>query len=312
MFRNNRNNKIEDDDGFRPVYNGRKHYKKQRNGDIIINPSKKEQINEKVNKKKEDDKIVEDEKDIPFTIIGPGRLQRERMVNNINSNLNNSPLINISKLLFVNNQIEEFIKTTDNKTGINLEFWDYIENKTSLLLNVNFIDEDKPRINYAYEENEYNKMFIKQDEFINLITRSIFKQNGLNIINQCITFSNIDFDVSREDKDIKSVGVITYALHNDTPDCKIKYFELMKIVMYNMLNLFVKGFAGKAYMFRINPQGSRICFEYHYDLGDWALLLGISKYFNGIFEHIKCSGWKYDRSNAYMKYEFIRYVKSKK
>ncbi len=310
------------DDGFREPY--KRHYRK-RNGDIILNPTNKiliepkdEEPIKRFNKYNTQYKSTEyhpkDEviEDVPFTIVGPHQRKRESMVEHINTNLTNNPLINISKLLYMFTEISCFIKPTSKKTSLNIEFWDNITVKTLLILNVIFIDDDKPKLNYAYTSDEFNTLYIKQDEFVNLIIRSMFRHNGLNIINQCITFSNSDFDVSQEDKIINGIGVITYALHNDTPDSKIKYFELMKVVVYNMLNLFVKGLAGSAYLFRINPQGSRICFEYHYDLDDWKELLKISRYFNEIFEHIKCTGWRYEVNKSYMKYEFIRYVKSKK
>lgn len=327
-----------DKDGFVQPY---KKYYRTRKNEIILNPKKhistsstdidkkyikdehKEDIrirekrfvrdDSKERRYNKDDDTKKYKEDIPFTIIGAGQKARERMIENINSNLDIQRTIDITELLsFTSEEIIDYITPSGCKKELNMEIWDNTTFKTLLSLKIIFCEEHKCKINYAYSDDEITTMLINQDEFVNLIMKTIFKYNGLNIMNHCITFSNTDINISTEDKDFNKIGIITYALHNDTPDCRIKYFELMKVILYNMFNLFVKGYAGKAYMFRINPQGSRICFEYHYDLDDWKLLLDISKYFNKIFNHVKCTGWIYDINKAYMKYEFIRYVKGRK
>jgi len=294
----NRKYKDEDSEGFRPAYPNKKRYNKKK-----FNTTEDKQYNK-----------YEKKEDIPFSIKGYGQKARERMIDNINMNLDNSPDINITKLISFYPDITQFISKT-TKQSLNLEFWDNITTKTLLNMNINFIDDKIPTtLTYAdYHTIMVDTLNIKQNEFVNLITNAMFRNiGGMNFINQSITIANGDFNISTEDSTIKNIGVITYALHNDTPDCRIKYFELMKVVMYNMLNLFVQGYAGEAYLFRINPQGSRICFEYHYNLDDWRLLMSISRYFNEIFKHVICTGWKFDINKAYMKYEFIRYVKTKK
>ena len=56
---------------------------------------------------------------MPFTIVGPHQRKRESMVEHINTNLTNNPLINISKLLYMFTEISCFIKPTSKKTSLN-------------------------------------------------------------------------------------------------------------------------------------------------------------------------------------------------
>ena len=315
----------EDDDGFKPVkkshYNGGKKHNRQDRNRTSESYSYSSHRSSKTEHISSSDEPIE-KKGLPkgvFTINGPGYFKRKSMVDKINNGIKMSTVIDITRLYNeASPDIQRFIKQTEIEE-LNIIVWNYINEKETAHIHIGFDEHECDFMNPS-EEDEPADLLISKSKFMSMMAKMLFYQNCFDFISNSIIV-NLPEYTSKRQETINHVGTIGFAIHNDTPDSGIKIFELFHVIVYNMLNLFVQGYAGKAYCFKISPQGNRFNIEVRYDLDEFEdvqdaikhIRLIATSYYNKIFSHLICYGCKQpDKRKPFMKYSFDGYVARKK
>ena len=315
----------EDDDEFKPIkkshYNGGKKYNRQyrnRSSGSYSCSSHSSSKTEKISLSEEP--IEKKEKGIS-TINGPRHFNKKKMVDKINNGITMSPVIDITDLYNkVSPDIQPFIKQTEIEK-LNIIIWNYLTEQEKAHIHIEFDEHESDFMN-PLDEDKPADLLISKSNFMCMMAKILFYQKCFDFISNSITI-NLPEYTSKKQETINHVGTIGFAIHNDTPDSGIKIYELFHIIVYNMLNLFVQGYAGKAYCFKISPQGNRFNIELRYDLDQFEYVqdainhirLIANSYYNEIFDHLICCGYKsqqMDKRRPFMKYSFDGYVARKK
>jgi len=311
------------DDGFKPVsrrnhYNsGRRHerYDRYRSSD-----SSHSSYKETKTEKSEDASDIQDDKKEKktFTINGPGYFKRKSMVDKINNGISMSTVIDINRLYSeVNPDIQPFIKQSEIEE-LNIVVWNYVNEIETAHVHIMFDDYECDFMNPT--EDKPSDLLISRSKFMSMMSKMLFYRNCIDFITNSISINIPEYSSERQEQ-INHVGIIGFAIHNDTPDSGIKIYELFHVIVFNMLNLFVQGYAGKAYCFKISPQGNRFNIELRYDLDEFEdvqeairrIRLIATSYYNKIFSHLICFGCKQEgQRKPFMKYSFDGYVARKK
>lgn len=313
----------DDDDGFKPVgkshfNSGRKYNKQSRFKQTESSyqshrtkPEKEITASEPV-----DDKTTEKK---GFTINGPGYYKRKLMVDKINNGISMSTVINIDKLYSeVSPDIQPFIKQIEIEE-LNIIIWNYVNTDETAHIHISFDDYESDFMSPT-DEQPLADLLISKSKFMCMMSKILFYPNCIDYITNSISINIPEYSSERQEQ-INHVGTIGFAIHNDTPDSGIKTYELFHVIVFNMLNLFVQGYAGKAYCFKISPQGNRFNIELRYDLDEFEdvqeairhIRLIATSYYNKIFSHLICFGCKQEgQRRPFMKYSFDGYVARKK
>lgn len=316
---------FEDDDGFKPVrkthYNSEKRYNRQdrnRSSESYSYSSHRSSKTESTTSSDEPIEKKELSKSV-FTINGPGYFKRKSMVDKINNGIKMSTVIDITRLYNeASPDIQRFIKQTEIEE-LNIIIWNYINEQETAHIHIGFDEHECDFMNPS-EEDKPADLLISKSKFMSMMAKMLFYQNCFDFISNSITI-NLPEYTSKKQEQINHFGIIGFAIHNDTPDSGIKIYELFHVIVYNMLNLFVQGYAGKAYCFKISPQGNRFNIELRYDLDEFEDVQDVIKhirliatsYYNKIFSHLICYGCKQpDQRKPFMKYSFDGYVSRKK
>ena len=319
----------EKDDGFKPVNrknhfnSGRRHekhdrYRSSESSHSSYKESKTEKLvvsSEVAASDTQDDKT---EKKNVFSINGPGYFKRKSMVDKINNGISMSTVIDINRLYNeVNPDIQPFIKQNEIEE-LNIVVWNYINEVETAHIHIMFDDYECDFMNPI--DDKPADLLISKSKFMCMMSKILFYQNCIDFITNSISINLPDYSSERQEQ-INHVGTIGFAIHNDTPDSGIRIYELFHVIVFNMLNLFVQGYAGKAYCFKISPQGNRFNIEIRYDLDEFEdvqeaikrIRLIATSYYNKIFSHLICFGCKQEgQRRPFMKYSFDGYVARKK
>jgi len=170
------------------------------------------------------------------------------------------------------------------------------------------------------EEQPIADLLISKSKFMCMMSKILFYQNCIDYISNSISINTPEYPSEMQEQ-INHVGIIGFAIHNDTPDSGVKIYQLFHVIVFNMLNLFVQGYAGKAFCFKISPQGNRFNIELRYDLDEFEdvqeaikhIRLIATSFYNKIFSHLICFGCKQEgQRKSFMKYSFDGYVARKK
>lgn len=313
-----------DDDGFKPI---RKNHSGERKSDkrSKIRTSDSDSYSSYRSSKTEktaasSDKPIE-KKELPkgvFTINGPGYFKRKLMVDKVNNGIKMSTIINIERLYNeASPDIQRFIKQTEIDE-LNLVVWNCVNEIETAHIHIEFDEHESDFMNPS--EDEPADLLISKSKFMCMMSKILFYQNCIDYISNSISINLPDYPSERQET-LNHVGTIGFAIHNDTPDSGIKTYELFHIIVFNMLNLFIHGYAGKAFCFKISPQGNRFNIEIRYDLDEFEdvydaikhIRLIASSYYNKIFNHVICYGCKQEgQRKPFMKYSFDGYVAKKK
>ena len=314
-----------DDDDFKPV--GKRRYynrdgRRYNRQDRIIKPSftKPETEPETETKSETDTSSPEPEKEKKnvFSINGPGYFKRKAMVEKINKGILMSIDVNIEKLYSEANPIIlPFIKQSEIKE-LNLVIWNYINEIETAHIHIMFDEHESDFMNPS--EDKPADLLVSKSNFMIMMSKVLFYQKCIDYITNSISINTPDYPSDRQET-INHVGIIGFAIHNDTPDSGVKIYELFHVIVFNMLNLFVQGYAGKAFCFKISPQGNRFNIELRYDLDEFEdvkeainhIRLIATSFYNKIFSHLICFGCRQEGlKRPFMKYSFDGYVARKK
>jgi len=240
------------------------------------------------------------------------------MVDKINNGISMSTIIDIDRLYNeVNPDIHPFIKQNEIEE-LNIVIWNYINEIETAHVHIMFDDSECDFMNPT--EDKPADLLISKSKFMCIMSKMLFYQNCIDFITNSISINIPEYTSERQER-INHVGTIGFAIHNDTPDSGIKTYELFHVIVFNMLNLFIQGYAGKAYCFKISPQGNRFNIEIRYDLDEFEdvqeaikrIRLIATSYYNKIFNHLICFGCKQEgQRRPFMKYSFDGYVARKK
>lgn len=304
--------RFEENDGFRSekkYHNGSSDRRYNRTNKFKSSPSKDTVI---------DTTSETTEKKNGFSINGPGYFKRKAMVDKINNGISMSTEIDIEKIYNeINPDIQPFIKQNEIEE-LNLVIWNNINEKETAHLHITFDEYECDFMNPT--DDQPADLLISKSKFMCMMSKILFYQNCIDYITNSIIINIPDYP-SEKQETINHSGIIGFAIHNDTPDSGIKTYELFHVIVFNMLNLFIQGYAGKAYCFKISPQGNRFNIELRYDLDQFEdvqeaikhIRLIATSYYNKIFSHLICFGCKQEgQKRPFMKYSFDGYVARKK
>lgn len=301
-----------EDDGFKPV-SKKNHYNKKYSkiNKYRSSESSSYQTNKSMYQTNEKNTLP----DGVYTINGPGYFKRKSMVDKINNGILMSITIDIEKLYKESNpDIQPFIKKVNNDE-LDIIIWDYINSVETAHIHVAFDDYECDFIN-----DDPADLLISRSKFMSMMSKVLFYQNCIDYITNSISINLPEYSSERQET-INHVGIIGFAIHNDTPDSGIKTYELFHVIVFNMMNLFIQGYTGKAYSFKISPQGNRFNIELRYDMDQFKdvqeaikhMRLIATSYYNKIFSHLICYGCKQEgQRKPFMKYSFDGYVARKK